>query len=225
MLQDLRLAVRSLRRAPVFTLVAGTLLALGVGAAIAVFTVVDGVLLKALPYPQPDRIVTVWEATERSRTVGVSGPNYRDWAAAARSFSALAAWGGAGIPCWAARALVTGVRRDAAVLCRLRHRAAPGRTFSADETREHGTPAVVVSHALWTRLLGANADLSSLSLVVNGRSAPVVGVMPPGFSHRAALTSGFRSSPRRMSPAARPTTSARWPAWPTGCHSRRRKPR
>lgn len=183
MLQDLRLALRTLARTPLFTVMAGGLLALGVGAAIAVFSIVDGVLLKALPYPEPDRIVTIWEATERSRTIGVSAPNFRDWQQGATSFSALAAWSGGRVTVIGGREpVVTGVyavtREFFAALC-----VAPaiGRTFADDEARQNGTPAVVVSHALWTRVLGARRDLSALSLVVEGRSASVVGVMPEGF--------------------------------------------
>ncbi|MCC7035165.1 MAG: ABC transporter permease [Acidobacteria bacterium] len=183
MWQDLRLSFRTLARTPLFTFMAAGLLALGIGAAIAVFSIVDGVLLKALPYPDPDRIVTIWEATERSRTIGVSAPNFRDWQQGAASFSALAAWsGGRATVIGGREPLVTGVyavTKD--FFAALGVDPAIGRTFSADEARENGTPTVVVSHALWMRILGARRDLSALSLVVEGRSASVVGVMPEGF--------------------------------------------
>jgi hypothetical protein len=102
MLQDFRVALRTLARTPLFSALAGALLAVGVGAAIAVFSVIDGVLLKALPYPEPDRIVTLWEATDRSRTIGVSAPNFSDWQRSATSFAALAAWTMVAAPWWAA---------------------------------------------------------------------------------------------------------------------------
>jgi predicted permease len=182
---DLRLALRTLARTPLFTAMAGSLLALGMGAAIAVFSVIDGVLMKSLPYPEPERIVTLWEATERSRTIGVSAPNFRDWQQSATSFSALAAWSGGRTTVIGGREpVVTGVyavTRD--FFAALGVGPTVGRTFTEDEARENGTPAVVVSHALWTRLLGAQPDLSRLSLVVEGRSAAVVGVMPEGFAY------------------------------------------
>jgi putative ABC transport system permease protein len=183
MLQDLRLSFRTLARTPLFTIMAGGLLALGVGAAIAVFSIVDGVLLKALPYPGADRIVTLWEATERSRTIGVSAPNFRDWQQGATSFSALAAWsGGRATVIGGREPVVTGVYGvTKEFFAALGVEPAIGRTFSDDEARENGTPAVVVSHALWTRILGGQRDLAALSLVVEGRSASVVGVMPERF--------------------------------------------
>ena len=124
MVQDVRLALRTLARTPLFTGLAGGLLALGVGAVIAVFSVIDGVLLKALPYPEPDRIVTLWEATDRSRTIAVSAPNFQDWQESATSFSALAAsTGGRSTVIGGREPVVTGVyARHAGVLCRARGR-------------------------------------------------------------------------------------------------------
>lgn len=188
MLADLRLAVRTLARTPLFTALAATLLALGVGAAVAVFSLVDGVLLKALPFPEPNRIMTIWEATERSRTIGVSVPNFRDWQQSVTSFAALAAWSGDRTTVLGGREPVVtgvfGVTRE--FFSALGVGPTVGRGFTADETREHGTPAVIVSRGFWTRLLGAEPDLSRLSVEFEGRRAAVVGVLedvaayPPG---------------------------------------------
>jgi len=187
MFHDLRLGLRTLARTPLFTALAVTLLALGVGAAIAVFSLVDGVLLKALPYPEPDRIMTVWEATDRSRTIGVSAPNFQDWRGSATSFDALAAWsGGRSTVVGGREPIVTGVyavTRDFFAV--LGVGPALGRTFTADEARENGTPAVVVSHGFWERVLGSSRDLASLSLEVDGKRAAVVGVLPAGIAHPA----------------------------------------
>ena len=185
MLQDARLALRTLARTPLFTSLAGLLLALGIGSAIAVFSIVDGVLLKALPYPQPDRIVTLWEATDRSRTIAVSAPNFKDWQQSATSFSALAAsTGGRGTIVGGREPVMTGVYAvTREFFAALGVEPALGRTFTSDEARENGSPAVVVSHGYWSRQLGANPALDRLSLVVEGRSAAVVGVMPRGFSY------------------------------------------
>ncbi|MEZ5293719.1 MAG: ABC transporter permease [Vicinamibacterales bacterium] len=193
MFADLRTAVRSLLRTPSFTAAAGLLLALGVGCTIAVFSVVDGVLLKALPYPDPDRIVTVWEATARSRTVGVSAPNFRDWREAASSFSALAAWsGGRTTVIGGQEPVVTGVYAVTRQFFTV-FRAEPtlGRPFTPEESALHGPPAVVVSHGFWTRVLGGRTDLGALSLEVDGQRAPVVGVMPEGFAYPAGADVWF----------------------------------
>jgi putative ABC transport system permease protein len=91
---DVRHALRSLRRTPAISLLAVLTLAVGIGGSTAIFTVVNSVLIEALPYPGADRIVMISEANERTRTMGVSNPNFEDWHAAARSFSAMAAWSG-----------------------------------------------------------------------------------------------------------------------------------
>ncbi|HVG85096.1 MAG TPA: ABC transporter permease, partial [Vicinamibacterales bacterium] len=193
MLQDARLALRTLARTPLFTSLAGLLLALGIGSAIAVFSIVDGVLLKALPYPQPDRIVTLWEATDRSRTIAVSAPNFKDWQQSVTSFSALAAsTGGRGTNVGGREPVMTGVYAvTREFFAALGVEPALGRTFTSDEARENGSPAVVVSHGYWSRQLGANPALDRLSLVVEGRSAAVVGVMPRGFSYPPGADAWF----------------------------------
>jgi len=100
MMWDLRLALRTLMRTPVFTAITVALLALGMGAAIAVFAVVDAVLLKALPYPEPDRIVTIWEATDQSRAIAASNPNFQDWQQAATSFASMFRFQATDVSAW-----------------------------------------------------------------------------------------------------------------------------
>ncbi|HKK08065.1 MAG TPA: permease, partial [Gemmatimonadota bacterium] len=92
--QDLRFALRHLRRSPGFTLSILGILALGIGATTAIFTVVDGVLLRPLPYPHPDRIVRVREVAADGHGMAMAGPNFRDLGDQSRSFTALAATSG-----------------------------------------------------------------------------------------------------------------------------------
>jgi predicted permease len=186
MAQDLRYALHSLLKSPWFTSIAVLTLAIGIGGTTAIFSVVNGVLLKALPYPQPDRMVMVWESAADYPRMSVSSPNFRDWHAQSHSFAGLAAYAyeggrmvvlGGDAPVFAT---VVGVTRDFFTVVGVQP--AIGRTFTADETRENGTPAVLVSDGLWHRILGADRDLRALSLSVFGMRASIVGVMPPGFS-------------------------------------------
>src|ERR687889_416846 len=91
---DVRHAVRVLVRRPAFSLVAILTLAVGIGANTAIFSVVNGVLLRPLPYPDPGRIVRLWEQSESGKPIDVSHPNFLDWRAASRSFEALAEYSG-----------------------------------------------------------------------------------------------------------------------------------
>ncbi|MEZ5417030.1 MAG: ABC transporter permease [Vicinamibacterales bacterium] len=185
MLAELRVACRNLARSPLFSSLAGLLLALGMSAAIAVFSVVDAVMLKALPYPDPDRIVTIWEATATSPTIRVSAPNFRDWQAGATSFAALAAWSGAEATVAGGRVPVVtgvyGVSRDYFAVFGVQP--ARGRVFVPEEMTLHGVPAVVVSHGFWQRVLGGATDLGAIPLESDGRRVTVVGVMPEGFAY------------------------------------------
>jgi len=186
MAQDLRYAVRSLLKSPWFTAVAVLTLAVGIGGTTAIFSVVNEVLLKALPYPQPDRMVMVWESAANYPRMSVSSPNFRDWHTQSHSFTGLAAYAyeggrmvvlGGDAPVFAT---VVGVTKDFFTV--VGEQPAIGRTFTADETRENGAPAVLVSDGLWRRIFGTEHDLQALSISVQGMRAPVVGVMPPGFS-------------------------------------------
>ncbi|MGH9312472.1 MAG: ABC transporter permease [Vicinamibacterales bacterium] len=156
MRQDLRHALQILVKHPRFTAVAVITLALGIGANTAIFTLVNGVLLRPLPYPEQDRIVRLWEQTDRGPQVSVSGPNFRDWVRMARSFEALAAYYGGRDTVIAGKNatfadvyLVSKGFFDAVG-------AAPsaGRAFAADEMVENGAPAVIVSYEFWRQTLG-----------------------------------------------------------------------
>ena len=92
--RDIRVSWRSLRRDPVFAIVALITLAVGIGATTAIFTVVNAVLLRPLPYPAPDRMVAVWQVTRVSDRASVSVPNFRDWQADARAFATMATFRG-----------------------------------------------------------------------------------------------------------------------------------
>ncbi len=184
---DLKHAVRTLLKRPAFTLVAVLTLALGIGANTAIFSVVNGVLLRPLPYPEPDRIVRLWEQSPAGNPLAVSHPNFLDWRQRATSFEAIAEYAGdtetvlgGSEPVFAqAYSVSDGFFRVFGIA------PAIGRTFVAEEMRPGGVPAVVVSHAFWQRTLGSQADLARLRVMIEGMSARVVGVMPEGFEYPA----------------------------------------
>jgi putative ABC transport system permease protein len=184
---DLRSAFRMLVRRPAFTLVAVVTLALGIGASTAIFSVVNGVLLRPLPYPQPDRIVRLSEQTKTGGRNNVSHPNFLDWRARSSSFEALAAYrGGTGTVLGGREAVFADTYVVTDGFFRVLGVApARGRTFVAEEMREGGVPAVVVGHRFWSSTLGGQLDLSPLRVIVSGVAARVVGVMPEGFEYPA----------------------------------------
>ena len=184
--QDLKFAGRTLRRSPGYTLVALLTLLLGIGANTAVFSVVNGVLLRPLPYPEPERLVRVWEVNPAGDRMGSAWRNFADWRERARSFEALVAHdaGGGSIS-----VLTGGVAEHAqsALVSRgffevLGALPAVGRDFAPEEQAEGAVPVVVVSHAFWTTRLGA-APLEGLRLNADGLDVAVVGVAPAGFSY------------------------------------------
>ncbi len=183
-LQDLRYASRMLKTKPGFTLAAVISLALGIGACTAIFSIVDAVLLRALPYPEPERLVALREVGDGGKQMTFTEPNFLDVRDKNRSFEAVAEYvtqlisvTGANEP---VRAQVCAASNEFFKV--LGARPAVGRTFLSEESRLENAHAAIVSFGFWQKLLGARQDLSGLSLKVYDRSFNVVGVMPPDFS-------------------------------------------
>jgi predicted permease len=191
-MNDLRFALRQLLKNPGFTAVAVLTLALGIGANTAIFSVINGVLLKPLPYPDPERLVTLWERSpergiEQER---VSGPNYLDWRAQNTVLSDLAAspgWQGSESFNLVLDDSTTKVRASyasASLFTTLGARPLLGRTLLPEEDLKEGNRAVVLSHGLWQRHFGGDSNVIGRTLTVDTygrRDYTVVGVMPPGF--------------------------------------------
>ncbi len=181
---DFRFALRRLRRAPTFTVAAVACLALGIGANTAIFTVINAVLVRPLPYPEPDRLVMVWEANrdrQGDRNV-VSPANYLDWRAQNTVFESTAAvyhtrmnLTGRGEPLEVPVELAT-----AGLFRLLGMRPLLGRTFSAEEDVPGGPAVVVLSHGLWQRRFGGAPDVVGQTIALDGTAVTVVGVLPEG---------------------------------------------
>lgn len=190
LLHDLRMAARSLRRAPGFTMLALLTLALGIGATTAVFTLLDRVVLRPLPYPEPERMVAlVWRWTEQGGNA-LTPWQYQYWAEHSRSFSAVATMQGARLvlsgdgPAESLRALRVspGYFRATGV------QPVRGRGFTAEEDRPGGAAVVVLSDAFWRSHLAADAGVLGRTLTLDGQPHTVVGVMPPEADAPQLLT-------------------------------------
>ena len=181
--QDVRYGGRALRKHPGFTLVAIVTLALGIGANTAMFTVVNGVLLRPLPYAGADRLAMVWTADPRRdiREATTSFPTYQDWRKDTRTFEDLAFWRlRAGNLAGSDPERVLGAFASANLLPLLGVAPALGRTFTADEEQRRES-VVVLSHGLWQRRFGGATDVVGRSLDIDGRRLQIVGVMPARF--------------------------------------------
>jgi len=181
---DLRSAWRSLRRRPGANAAIVATLALGIGANTAVFSVVGGVLLRSLPFPESERLVRIWESGPRGDQRNVAEANFADWLEAARGFEALALYQGQSS---AISAAGQAVRAQAATVTRgfwgtLGVPPMLGRTPGDADSRAGAAPVAVVGHAFWLRLLGGERDLSRLHIRLANAEHEVVGVMPPSFS-------------------------------------------
>jgi putative ABC transport system permease protein len=185
-LLDARFALRTLVRSPSFTAVSITTLALGIGANSAIFSVVNSVLLRPLPYPDPDRLVTVWTQFLRDNRpqFAVSPAEYLDYRSETDAFAEIGAFttNVVTITGNGNAARVTGAYTTATLLEVLGIEASVGRVFSPDEDRRGNTNVVVLSRALWTERYGADPDITGRTITVNGNALVVVGVMSPDAS-------------------------------------------
>ena len=185
-LRDLRYGVRSFLRAPRFTIPAVLALALGIGATSAILSVVRGVLLEPLPYRDPDRIVSIWEANAaRNRTRNVVGPaNFLAWKERNRSFEFIGMTGPARLNLMlnGQPYEVPGIAASSDVFNALGVQPLLGRTFSADEDLRDRDAVIVLSHEFWQSRLGGRSDVVGSTINANGRQRSVIGVMPPRFT-------------------------------------------
>lgn len=183
-LKDIRFGVRSLLNRRGFTSLAVFTLALGIGASTAIFSVVDGVLLKSLPYPDAERIVQLNERSARGGPMRFAEPNYLDLRARARTLESIAQYSGGATTITGgnepARATVYRVSADFFRVLGIQP--SIGRSFAEDESKPGGAPVVVISHDFWRRVLGGKSDLAGTTLKISDKGFNVVGVMPPGFA-------------------------------------------
>ncbi len=181
---DLKFALRSLRKNPGFTLLAVVVMALGIGANTAVFSVVNAVLLKPLAYSEPDRIVTLASLWRKSGSTGqVSAPDFHDWHNQSTAFSAMAYYDDD------STAVMAGAAAEYAHVAEVTPEffqvfavePVAGRLFSPDELKPGGEGAVIISYAYWQSHFGANSSALGQAVRMLGKSFRIAGVLPPRF--------------------------------------------
>ncbi|HEY7530223.1 MAG TPA: ABC transporter permease, partial [Gemmatimonadota bacterium] len=193
--QDLRWTARSLRSARGFALTAIAVTGLGVGANTAVFSVADRVLLRPLPYPEPDRLVKLWESPPGYSRTELSPANWRDWRSLATSFEAAAAFtrvdanlGGAGAP-----RRVEGAAVTADLVSVLGVRPWLGRLPAAADDREDAPGVLVLSHGAWLEEFGGDVDVLGRRVRLDDLEYEIVGVLPPGARFPSPSTRFWRT--------------------------------
>ncbi len=200
--QDLRYGLRILLKRPGFTAVAVAALALGIGANSAIFSVVNGVVLRALPYKDPARLTMVWsrrpllQAQAGLSEFPVSAADFIDWRDQNQSFEQIAAFHsqpfnitGAGEPEY-----LGGVRASASLFSLLGVEPVKGRTFTPSDDQSGADRVVIISHGLWERRFGSDQNIIGQRLTLNDEPYTVVGVMPPGFQfpRKGEMPAGYQ---------------------------------
>ena len=193
--QDIRYALRGMRRNIGFVGVAIVTLALGIGANTAIFSVVDAVILRPLPYADPDRLVAVWNTWDGAPSAALSDPEYLDYSEqsrtmtfAAMSVSSVNVAGSSGEAERVSAAAVTPQALDV-----LRAAPALGRSFRLDDAATPSPTVALVSDGLWRRLFAADPAIVGRSVSINGQPVEIVGVLQPGFYLPFEMTAASRA--------------------------------
>ncbi|HEY5414037.1 MAG TPA: ABC transporter permease [Gemmatimonadaceae bacterium] len=183
MLQDIRYAVRKLSRTPGFTTIAAFTLALAIGATTAIFSVIDGVLLKPLPFRDPQRVVRVTNLRDGNRMVS-SVPDFLDIRAQSKSYASLAALDNQAMNLTGGSEpeRISAARVGATFWSLLGVTPQVGRGFAPNEDSQSAARTVVLSDGLWKRRFGGDRRIVGKTIALDGNSFTVIGVAPPGFS-------------------------------------------
>ncbi|HWG88459.1 MAG TPA: ABC transporter permease, partial [Candidatus Acidoferrales bacterium] len=184
LVQDVRYALRGLLKSPAFAAIAVLTLALGISANTALFTVVHGVLLNPLPYPHADQLVAVYGKAPGVDRAPASYLNFLDWQRENQSFSSLAMYRNQDYNLTGSSQgeRLSGYMVSADFFSTLEANPVAGRTFRADDDHTGAAPVVVLSGGFWKRKFGSSPDVMGKSLVLNGKSYTVIGVVPADFT-------------------------------------------
>jgi putative ABC transport system permease protein len=204
LLKDIRYGIRNLLKHPGFTAIAVITLALGIGANTAIFSVVNAVLLRPLPFDDPERLVWVWDTAPQLATIPTSLPDFLGWKQQNRSFEHLAAYqsgsmfidagdGTTDTPVGLVTPELFSVFHVSPIL---------GRTFTDEETLPGRFRVAVLSHSMWQNRFGSDPNVFNRTLQLNGATYQIIGVMPAGFSYpdRAELWRPLPIDPAKLDP-------------------------
>ncbi len=184
MLQDLRLSLRILRKNPIFTTIVVVTLALGIGINVAIFSVVNGVLLNPLPYPDPDQLVVISQSKQNFEMGAVPYANFLDMQRDNKTFSSMAIFRRHTFGMYYAGGSegVEGRHISADFFAVLGLKPVLGRTFMPHEDQPQSHPVTVISTKLWQRKFGGITDVIGKTLSLDAKTYTIIGVLPPGFS-------------------------------------------
>jgi putative ABC transport system permease protein len=186
LIQDLRYGLRTLYKSPGFAAVAVVALALGIGASTAIFSVVNAVLLRPLPFPEPERLMLLLSSNPGKgfQRFAVSPADFNDWRAQNHEFEALAAMDGNpyNLTEGTEPERLNGTRVSAPFLGIVGIKPILGRDFLPEEDRDGAEPVVLIGHGLWTRRFGSDPGIVGRAIGLNGRKRTVVGILPPGYT-------------------------------------------
>jgi predicted permease len=182
-LADLRFGIRALWNHPSFAIIAVLTLALGIGANTAIFSVVEGVVLAALPYPEPDRLVMVWESRPTLKQLGISYPDFQDWQRGARSFEQMAAltWRSYDLTGPGTSEHLAGMEVSSGFFAILGVKPVLGHEFSPSEDRPNEARTVVISDRLWRDRFASNPSALGKTISLNGADYSIIGILPLKF--------------------------------------------
>src|SRR5581483_2219643 len=181
--KDLRYAVRMLLKGRMVTVIALLALTLGIGANTAIFSVINAVLIKPLPYPQPEQLVRVYEKSPQFEQMSVSYLNFLDWQRESKAFEHMAVFRHQpfNISGGAEPERVNGRLISADFLATLGVRPAMGRDLRAEDDRRGAGPVVMLSHGFWQRRFGGDPGIIDKPLTINGKDYTVIGILPASF--------------------------------------------
>lgn len=190
LLQDLRYALRLLIKTPAFTAVALLTLALGIGANAAIFSIVDGVMLRPLPYPEVQRIMLLNEAGREGGEISISWQNFQDWLTGNRTFEHLGVYRRTSVSLTGGDRpeRLKGSMASAAVFRSLGMQPLLGRVFGDDEDRAGSGRVAIISEGLWRSRFGADPAIVGRDVPLDGQGVTIIGVMPEPFRFPARDT-------------------------------------